>query len=165
MDNKYWYVIYVRSRYEKKVHQLLQEKGIESSLPLIKTVRIWSDRKKKVEVPLFKGYVFVNIDIQKDKYNVLQSNGVVKFLTLKKEPSRVPSKQMYWLNIMVKELDTPRHETIIPIGQKVRVVIGPLKGAEGIVMRKGNKSRLVVFMETIMQAVSVEINPDYLEFF
>ena len=66
MDSQHWYVVYVRSRYEKKVHQLLQEKGIESSLPLIKTVRIWSDRKKKVEVPLFKGYVFVYIDIQKD---------------------------------------------------------------------------------------------------
>ena len=44
---KNWYVLYVRSRHEKKVHQLLQEKGIESSLPLIKTIRIWSDRKKK----------------------------------------------------------------------------------------------------------------------
>ena len=67
MDNKHWYALYVRSHHEKKVHQLLQEKNIKSSLPLIKTVRIWSDRKKKVEVPLFQGYVFVKIDIQKDK--------------------------------------------------------------------------------------------------
>ena len=68
---KYWYAIYVRSRHEKKVHQLLLEIGIESSLPLIKTTRKWSDRKKKVEIPLFRGYVFVKIDVDKDKLKIL----------------------------------------------------------------------------------------------
>ena len=79
--SKNWYAIYVRSRHEKYVYSELQQKGIESSLPLVTQTRQWSDRKKKVEVPLFRGYVFVNIDISKDKMNVLQTDGVVKFVT------------------------------------------------------------------------------------
>ena len=163
MDSQHWYVLYVRSRHEKKVHQLLQEKDIKSSLPLIEIVRIWSDRKKIIKVPLFKGYIFVYINIQKDKYNVLKTDGVVKFIELNKVPSRVRSQQMHWMNIMVKASDKIRYETAILIGQKVRVAIGPFKGIEGIVIQKGNKSRLVVLVDTIMQAVSVDINPEYLE--
>ena len=69
-----------------------------------------------MELPLFKGYVFVYIDIQKDKYNILQTNGVVKFIALNKATSQVPSQQMHWLNIMVKASDAIRHETTIPVG-------------------------------------------------
>ena len=163
MDNKHWYSLYVRSHHEKKVHKLLQEKDIKSSLPLVKTIRIWSDRKKKVEVPLFKGYVFVYIDIQKDKYKVLKIDGVIKFISINKEPSPVPSQQMHWLKIMVKELDMIQLEKNIPVGKKVRVIMGPFKGIEGVVARSGNQSKLVVMVESIMQAVSVYIKPEYLE--
>ena len=106
----------------EKIHQLLQEKGIESSLPLIKTIRIWSNRKKKVELPLFKGYVFVYIDIKKDKYNLLKTDVVVKIIALNKATSRVPSQQMHWLNIMVKASDAIRHETTIPVGFRKSVL-------------------------------------------
>ena len=163
MDSKYWYAIYVRSRQEKKVHQLLQEKGIVSSLPLIKTIRIWSDRKKKVEVPLFKGYIFVYIDIQKDKYNILQIDGVVKFINVNKVPSQVPNQQMHWLNIMVEASDSIQLEKNIPIGEKVRVIMGPFKGIEGVVARSVKLPKLVVMVETIMEVVSVHIKPEYLE--
>ena len=61
--NKKWYAIYVKSRHEKNVFQELCDKGIKSSIPLIKQTRQWSDRKKIIDVPLFAGYVFVNINI------------------------------------------------------------------------------------------------------
>ena len=160
---KYWYAIYVRSRYEKKVYKLLLEKGIESSLPLIKTTRQWNDRKKKVEVPLFRGYVFVKIDIGKDKLNILQTDGVVKFIGIKKKPSRIPDEQIHWVHMMLEKSDTVKNEKEIPVGQKVRVIAGPFKGVEGVAMRVGNHSRLVIVIESIMHAVSVEISPNYLE--
>ena len=69
-----------------------------------------------MELPLFKGYVFVYIDIKKDKYNLLKTDVVVKIIALNKATSRVPSQQMHWLNIMVKASDTIRHETTIPVG-------------------------------------------------
>ena len=160
---KYWYAVYVRSHNEKKVNQLFEQKGVESSLPLIKTTRKWSDRKKKVEVPLFRGYVFVRLDIDKDKLNILQTDGVVKFIGIRNEPSRIPDEEIYWIQMMVEESNTVQNEKEIPIGQKVRVTAGPFKGVEGVLMRSGNQSRLVVVIESIMNAFSVEINPNYLE--
>ena len=107
---KYWYAVHVRSRHEKKVHQLFEGKGIESSLPLIKTARKWSDRKKKVEIPLFRGYVFIKIDVGRDKLNILKTDGVVKFIGIKKKPSRIPGKQIQWIHMMAEESDTIQNE-------------------------------------------------------
>mgnify|MGYP000336037254 CR=1 FL=1 len=160
---KYWYAVYVRSRHEKKVYHLFEEKGLESSLPLIKTTRQWSDRKKKVEVPLFRGYVFIRIDIRKDKFNILKTDGVVKFIGIGKNPSRIPDEQIHWMHMIVEKSDTVKNEKEIPIGQQVSVIAGPFKGLEGIVTRDGNQSRLVMVIESILNAVSVEISPDYLE--
>ena len=160
---KYWYAVYVRSRHEKKVYHLFEEKGIESSLPLIKTTRQWSDRKKKVEVPLFRGYVFIRIDILKEKLNILKTDGVVKFIGIRKNPSRIPDEQIHWVHMIVEKSDTVKNEKEIPVGQKVRVLAGPFKGVEGVAMRSGNQSRLVVVIESIMNAFSVEISPNNLK--
>ena len=162
-DVRYWYAVYVRSRQEKKVHQFLLEKGVESSLPLIKTTRKWSDRKKKVEIPLFRGYVFVRIDIGKDKLNILKTDGVVKFIGIKKKPSRIPNEEIHWMHMMLGKSDTIQNEKESPVGNKVRVIAGLFKGVEGVVLRTGNRSRLVFIIESIMHAVSVEISPNLLE--
>ena len=90
-----WFAIYVKSRHEKSVHAELQQKGIESSLPLMTVTRQWSDRRKKVEVPLFRSYVFVIIDISKEKFDVLQTDGVVKFVTFNNVTVPIPEDQMY----------------------------------------------------------------------
>jgi len=162
--NLHWYAVYVRSHHEKKVYQLFIENGVESSLPLVRVMKKWSDRKKIVELPLFRGYVFVRIDVSLKKFNILQLDGVVKFIGIKGEPSVIPDKQMHWIHMMVEQENKIRHEKEIPVGQIVRVIAGPFKGAEGVVKRVGNQAaRLVVLMESIMQTVSVEIDPNYLE--
>jgi transcription antitermination factor NusG len=94
MDSHRWYVLYLRSRYEKRVHEELQRRGIESFLPTIMEVRQWSDRKKKVEMPLFPGYDFVRIDL-KERVRVLEVDGVVKFVSIgDSRPVPVPDKQI-----------------------------------------------------------------------
>ena len=160
---KYWYAIYVRSRHEKKVHQLLLEKGVESSLPLIKTTKKWSDRKKKVEIPLFRGYVFVRIDVGRDKLHILKTDGVVKFIGIHNKPSRIPDEEIHWIHMMIEKSPEVQIEKEIPVGQKVRIMAGLFKGIEGVVLRSGNQSRLVVVIEGIMHAVSVKISPNYLD--
>ncbi len=162
-DRKEWYAVYVRSRHEKTVYQSLIEQQIETSLPLIKQIRQWSDRKKKIEVPLFRGYVFVRIDLSKDKFIVLETDGVVRYVGINWKPSIIRSEQMYWLQSMVDQSDTVQHEDTIPIGNKVKVVVGPFRGMEGTVTKHKNKTRLVVIVDAIMQAVSIEINPEYLQ--
>lgn len=158
-----WYAVYVRSRYEKKVHQYLQEKGVVSFLPLMETVRQWSDRKKKVSEPLFRGYVFVQIDHHKEHVKVLDTDGVVKFIGIGRTPSVIAERDIDWLKRLVREPDAVgRTVGTIPPGRKVRVLAGPFKDFEGVVMKAGRDERLVVFFDSIMQGVEITILPDLL---
>jgi len=161
--NGCWYAVYVRSRYEKKVHQYLREKGLSSFLPLIETIRQWSDRKKRVEEPLVRGYVFVNIDYHKEHVHVLETDGVVKFIGIGKTPSVISERDIDWLKRLVHEPDAIG-ETVnsIPVGKKVRVLAGPFKDMEGVVKKEGREERLVVYFESIMQGVEITISPELL---
>ena len=162
-NKRSWYVIYVRSRHEKSVYSALLDKGIDASLPMMTVVRKWSDRKKKMQIPLFRGYVFVKIDVNIDNLNVLQTAGVVKFIGIRNKPSRIPDEQIHWMHMLVAESAIVRAEKEIPVGQRVRVMIGPFKGIKGVVRRVGSRSRLVVLIESIMQAISIDIKPEHLE--
>ncbi len=163
VDDLKWYALYVRSRYEKRVHQLLLEQNVVSFLPLLDTWKQWSDRKKKVSEPLFRSYLFVNIAMRKEKIAVLDTEGVVKFIGIGKTPSVIFQRDIDWLKQLVREPDAV-HRTVdsLPPGQKVRVLAGPFKDFEGVVVRQGRESRLVVFFESIMQGVEVTISPDVL---
>ncbi len=163
VDDLKWYALYVRSRYEKRVHQLLLEQNVVSFLPLLDTWKQWSDRKKKVSEPLFRSYLFVNIAMRKEKIAVLDTEGVVKFIGIGKTPSVIFQRDIDWLKQLVREPDAV-HRTVdsLPPGQRVRVLAGPFKDFEGVVVRQGRESRLVVFFESIMQGVEVTISPDVL---
>ncbi len=163
VPNLLWYAVYVRSRHEQKVHQMLLEREVKSFLPLLETWKQWSDRKKKVSDPLFRGYVFVNIDMRKDHINVLDTEGVVKFIGIGKKPSVIGEKDIDWLRKLVREPDAINGiVAAIPAGQRVRVLAGPFKDLEGVVVKQGREMRLVVFFESIMQGVEVSIYPDLL---
>ncbi|HWQ26505.1 MAG TPA: UpxY family transcription antiterminator [Chlorobaculum sp.] len=163
VENVRWYAVYVRSRYEKKVHQQLLEKGMTSFLPLIETIRQWSDRKKKVDAPLFSGYVFVKIDHHKECVTVLDTEGVVRFIGIGRHPSVIAERDIDWLKRLVREPDAVgRTVASIPTGRKVRVLAGPFKDFEGVVMKEGREERLVVFFDSIMQGVEITILPDLL---
>ena len=160
--SKFWYAIYVRSRHEKSVHAELQQKGIESSLPLPIVTRQWSDRRKKVEVRLFRGYVFVNIDIKNEKFPVLTTTGVVKFVMFNNVTVPIPEDQMYWLQQMIASDLLLSQEQDLPIGAEIGVMFGPLKGLKGRIKQKKSTTRMVVWFDSIMQGVSVEIDPTWL---
>ncbi|QEQ56538.1 UpxY family transcription antiterminator [Chlorobium phaeovibrioides] len=161
--NPHWYAVYVRSRYEKKVHQWLEEKELTSFLPLLETMRQWSDRKKKVYEPLFRGYVFVNIDMKHEHIKVLETEGVVKFIGIGRNPSVISERDIEWLRTLVREPDA-LHQTVstMPVGRKVRVLAGPFKDLEGIVVKQGREDRMIIFFDSIMQGIEVSIIPDFL---
>ena len=158
-----WYALYVRSRYEKRAHELLLEQGVLSFLPLLDTWKQWSDRKKKVSEPLFRGYLFVNIEMRREKIMVLDTEGVVKFIGIGKTPSVIFQRDIDWLKQLVMEPDAV-HRTVssMPPGQRVKVLAGPFKDFEGVVVKEGRESRLEVYFESIMQGVEVTISPDVL---
>ena len=163
MNTRRWYVLYLRSRYEKRVHEELEERGIESFQPIVTEVRQWSDRKKKVEVPLFPGYHFVRIELR-EKTRVLQVDGVVRFVSIREHPSPVPDEQIESLKLIIATPKTIRREkSPLNHGELVKVKSGPFAGAQGIVVRAKNSTRVVIAIDSIQQAVSVEVATEQLE--
>ncbi len=160
MEN--WYAIYTRPRHEKKVFDALTEKNITAFLPLITRVRQWKDRKKKVEVPLFSSYLFVRIDY-KYRLDVLQTKGVVKIVNFNGQPAVVPDWQIESLKRMLEHPEKIQLENYVKLGEIVEIQEGPFKGMKGMIKMIKNQTRLVVSIEGIMQAVSVEIDRDFVK--
>jgi transcription antitermination factor NusG len=161
--NLRWYAVSVRSRYEKKVTDLFIQKQFACFLPLLETWRQWSDRRKKVSEPLFRGYVFVNIDYRSDHVAVLETDGVVRFVGIGKTASVIDEKDIDWLKRLVREPDAIGCTVAsIPAGRRVRVAAGPFKDFEGVVRKQGRDTKLVVFFDSVMQGVEVSIFPELL---
>jgi transcription antitermination factor NusG len=157
-----WYALYLRSRYEKCVNEELRRKEIETFLPLVEEVHIWSDRKKKVMEPLFRGYVFVITDLR-DKEKILQTEGVVNFVNIRAKPSPIPEKEIEWLRRIIGEPVNIRREPCLEIGRRVRITSGPLMGVEGSITCYQSVTRVVITLTAIAQAVSVLVSPALLE--
>jgi transcription antitermination factor NusG len=157
-----WYALYLRSRFEKKVFKDLEEKNVESFLPLIEEVHVWSDRKRKVQEPLFRGYVFVKTDLL-DRYTILEINGVVRFVGIKEKPSLIPEEQIEWLRRVIDKPEHVKREQYLDVGERVQVIAGPLKGVEGIIKQFRGETRVVISLASIVQSVSVQVNADLLE--
>jgi len=152
-----WYAAYTCSRHEKRVAEQLEERGIEHFLPLYRSVRRWKDRKKELELVLFPGYVFVRLDLA-DRLRVLQLPGVVRFVSFNGQPASLPGDDIEGLRNGLSHRLVAEHHPFLNVGRRVRVVSGPLSGAQGILVRRRNDSRLVISVEAIMRSVAVEID-------
>lgn len=153
-----WYALHTKSRHEKKVDSKLREKSITSFLPLNTMYRKWSDRYKKVEMPLFSCYVFVNICL-KNRLPVLQTDGAVSLVSFNGVPAPIPDDQIVALQTLLeKGIPVATADYYTP-GQRVRVTQGPLKGLEGTLTQVRNDSKLIIGIDGIKQAISVQIDP------
>lgn len=156
---KHWYALYVKSRSEKKVLTQLEEQGFEAFLPLVTHVKQWSDRKKKVEEPLFKSYVFVH-STDKEHYPILNVYGVVKFVTFEHKAVVVPDNQILAIKRYINDFQEEENNlknTELKEGQMVRIIAGPLMGLTGRLKSVKNKKYLIVYIEAVGQYISVNI--------
>ena len=141
---KQWYAIYTNSRAEKRVHERLLEQGVESFLPLQKTLRQWSDRKKLVEKPLISSYVFVKI-IPRDYFTVRKIDGVVKFIMIQGKPVPIPEAQITNLRILCgSDAEVEVSADVYEKGDQVEVTVGSLAGLRGELIRVGRKHKVVI---------------------
>lgn len=157
-----WYAVATRSRFEKKLDLELRRRGVECFLPLIEEIHLWSDRRKKVQEPLFRGYLFVRIDIR-ERFQVLQTDGAVRIVSIGAKPAPIPDEQINWVRILARHPDAIRRTEYIAIGDTVRIIAGPFRGVEGIVTRNGDTVRVAVALGSIAQAVSVDVDPAFVE--
>jgi transcription antitermination factor NusG len=142
--NTKWYAIYTRPRWEKKVHQLLIQKGIDSFCPLNKVHRKWSDRVKLVEEPLFKSYVFVKVK-EEQRTPVRMTDGVINFVYWDGKPAVIKEKEIESIRKFLDEYeDVHRVKLEIRDDQKVRITSGAFMDQEGKVIEIKNKSARIL---------------------
>ena len=143
--------------------QLLDEKQIENYLPLQKILKQWSDRRKWVKEPLFRSYVFVFI-AQDEYLSTLQTSGVVKFVTFEGKAVSIPPIQIEAIKTFVETGEDLITESVdMKVGDKVKVIRGPLKGLEGKLVSISEKKRVRVMIEGIQQSLYLRIPVSYLE--
>lgn len=157
-----WYAIYTRPRHEKKSAELLVEQKYEVYLPLIQKVRQWKDRRKKVDMPLFNSYLFVNFDYNQ-RFDILKTHGVVKIISFSGEPAVIPDWQINALKRMLDFPDSLRLEKYITPGEIVEIKAGPMRGLKGMVDLKKDSKRLVLSIDGVFQSISVEIDEEFVE--
>jgi len=153
-----WYAVHTRSRHEKRVDTELEQKGITTFLPLLTETRKWSDRRMKVDVPLFSCYLFVNIPATPDvRIAVLRTPGVLSFVGGNHLGSPVPAHEIENIQtILEKKVPFAAHP-FIEVGQRVRIRGGALDGIEGVISRFGGSDRLVISVQTIQRSLSITV--------
>ena len=152
-----WYAAHVCSRHEKQVFSQLQERQIETFLPLYRSVRRWKDRRKELELVLFPGYVFVHIDL-KDRLRILQLPSVVRFVSFNGQPAALQDSEIELLSKGLASGVRAEPHPYLKVGNRVRIRSGPLAGAEGILVRRKDKFRVVLSIDLIMRSVAVEVD-------
>lgn len=151
-----WYAIYTKPRWEKKVHELLLKKGIESYCPLNRVIKQWSDRKKKVEIPLFTSYIFTNIT-EAQQTEIRMTAGVVNFVYWLGKPAIISNKEMEALkdfvdsneNILVEKVEYKE-------GDDVSIESGLFKGQQATVT-KVNKNKVELILKELQVKLVVAI--------
>ena len=152
-----WFAIWTRSRHEKHVRDQLDQKHIEVFLPTMTKWSRWKDRKKKIDWPLFPGYCFARFDVT-DRLPILKCDGVVTIIGTDGTPSPIPSIEIDGIRQLMESELAYDPCPLIKEGQMVEVKAGPLKGVVGRLIRKGAHARLMLSVDLIGQAVSVEVD-------
>lgn len=161
-NNEKWIAVYTKPRHEKTVEKELQQKGFEVYLPLLRERRNWSDRKKWVEFPLFRSYVFVRIELKNTLY-ILQTIGVVRVVKFGEDAAIVNDDHIRAIKLMIEGGYNPKAMDYFVKGDAVEVKDGPLKGLVGEVVRLDNHDRLVVRVDAILHSISVQIDRAFLK--
>jgi transcriptional antiterminator RfaH len=156
-----WYAVYTNPRTEKKAHTELIRKGIDAYLPLQRTLKQWSDRKKWVEEPLFRSYIFVNIT-QSQYFDVLDTHGVVRYITFEGKAVPIPPKQIDAIRYYLEEIDadfplSSDRGDWLP-GTAVEITRGPLKGLTGHLVNFQSRQKVRIEIEALGQFLHLNIS-------
>jgi transcriptional antiterminator RfaH len=156
-QEKLWYAMYTRSRSEKQVYELLLRSGFDVYLPLQKVLKQWSDRKKWVEEPLFRSYIFVHI-LPSEYYDVLNIPGSVRYVSFEGKAVAIPPQQIEAIKQFVDTgLELPDVELSILPGAIVDIIDGPMKGLSGELLEIMGKKKVRIEIDGLGQSVFLEL--------
>jgi transcription antitermination factor NusG len=156
-DELHWYAAYTCANHEKRVAQQLAERRVEQFLPLYQSVRRWKDRKVRLELPLFSGYVFVRLALR-DRLRVLAVPSVVNLVGFCGHAAPLADAEIETFRATLLPQVAAQPHPYLTKGKRVRILSGPLKGAEGTLVRRKGSCRVVLAVDLIARAASVEID-------
>lgn len=157
-----WYAVYTSANHERRVAEQFAARGIAHFLPQYESIRKWKDRKVRLQLPLFPGYIFVQIALA-NRLGVLQVPGVARLVSFRGQPAPVPEADVARVREFLSRGFRAEPHRFLSVGRRVQVKAGPLVGMEGIVVRRKNRSRLVISFEIIQRAMAVEIADEDLQ--
>jgi transcriptional antiterminator NusG len=160
--NRNWYAVYTMVRHEKKVNEALVEKSIETFLPLREVLSQWKDRRKRIKIPLFPGYLFINIALE-DRWRVLSTRGTLRIVGSGGVPIPVSLDQIEAIKRVLESRVECDCYPYLTQGREVVVVNGPLEGIKGRILERRGNYRIIISVDTIKRSVSVEVDPRDIE--
>jgi transcriptional antiterminator RfaH len=152
-----WYPVYTKPRAEKKACEALLNKGIEAYLPLRRQLKQWSDRKKWVEEPFIKSYLFVHI-AEREQAAVLMTRGIARFIYFGNKIAAMPDRQIDDLKLlMTSSLELEVTEEHLLPGEKIILKAGPLKGMTGEIISYRSQKQLALRLENLGCSVIIHV--------
>jgi transcription antitermination factor NusG len=152
-----WYAAYTSANHEKRVAVQLVQRSVEHFLPLYASVRRWKDRRVKLDLPLFPGYVFVQMALR-DRLQVLQIPGVANLVGFGGTPTALPEGEIEALRASLGSGVHAEPHPFLTAGRRVRIKTGPLQGREGILIRRRGNLRVVLSIELIQRSIVVDVD-------
>jgi transcription antitermination factor NusG len=160
-----WYPVYTNPRAEKKAYEALMSKGINVYLPLHRQLKQWSDRRKWVEEPFLKSYLFVHI-AEQEQAEVLMTKGISRFLYFSGKPAVMPDKQIHELKLlMASPYELEITEEDLQPGEKIKIKAGALKGMTGEIVSRRSQKQLILRLESIGYSIIVNVAASLIERF
>ena len=156
-----WFAVRVKSNFERRVAASLVGKGLEAFLPEYETRRRWSDRYKTIDCPLFPGYLFCRIDLDR-RLQIMATPGFLYIVSTGNTPAPIDEVELARIRVIVCSRVPALPWPSLAIGQRVRVESGPLSGVEGTLLRVGNRRRVYVGITLLRRGVSVEVDREWI---
>jgi transcription antitermination factor NusG len=150
-----WYAAHTCANHEKRVAEQLRTRGVEHFLPLYSTVHRWKDRRVRLQLPLFPGYVFVHLPLA-ERLRVLQVPSVARLVGFGERPVALPAHEIDVLRDGLGGGFPAQPHPYLTVGRRVRIRNGPLAGLEGILLRKKGNFRIVLSLDLIMRSIVLE---------
>jgi transcription antitermination factor NusG len=159
-----WYAIHTVARHEKRVVEELQKKRICTFLPLLEQTHQWSDRRRRVEVPLFTCYAFVQMTPQpEERLQVLRTPGVLSMVGTRGQGTPIPDQEIENVRMVVREKISFGIHPFLAVGKRVRVRGGALDGLEGVLLERNLDRSVVISVELLRRSLSIRVEGYNLE--
>ena len=153
----HWYAAYTRANHEKSVAAQMLQRSIQHLIPTYESVRVWKDRRKRLELPMFPGYVFVRLSLE-NRLSVLNVPGVVRLVGFASRPTALAASEIEKLQVLATYGLCAEPHPYLTTGRRIRVVRGALVGMEGLLIRKKGRIRLLLSVDLIQRSAVIEID-------